>query len=143
MNLPTREKVCEDQASFLGIQGQTVPSDVTQLYGIPGGVIVASVTEDGPAANAGVLQGDIITAFDGRSVASMEQLQDTMQYYAAGETVTITVQRRDDKGSYQSVSLSIILGSAKEANQSSSQSNYGSADSFLYWQKQQEKRRAF
>ena len=123
MNLPTREKVGEDQASFLGIQGQTVPSDVTQLYGIPGGVIVASVTEDGPAANAGVLQGDIITAFDGRSVASMEQLQDTLQYYAAGETVTITVQRRDDKGSYQSVSLSIILGSAKEAYQSSSQSN--------------------
>ena len=48
MNLPTREKVDESQASYLGIQGGSVTSDVTQLYGIPSGVIVSGVVENGP-----------------------------------------------------------------------------------------------
>ena len=43
MNLPTREKVDSDEASYLGIEGETVTADITELYGIPGGVIVSSV----------------------------------------------------------------------------------------------------
>ena len=68
--------------------------------------VVASVVEDGPAAQAGIQEGDIITELDGRSVSSIEGLQDTLQYYAAGETVDIVVQRADN-GSYQEQTLSI------------------------------------
>lgn len=60
-------------------------ADITELYGIPGGVIVSSVVKNGPADKAGVKKGDIITELDGRSVSNMEQLQDTLQYYAAGQ----------------------------------------------------------
>ena len=77
MNLPTREKVDSDEASYLGIEGETVTADITELYGIPGGVIVSSVVKNGPADKAGVKKGDIITELDGRSVSNMEQLQDT------------------------------------------------------------------
>lgn len=114
MNLPTREKVDESQASYLGIQGGSVTSEVTQLYGIPEGVIVSEVVENGPADQAGIQKGDVITELDGRSISNMEQLQDVLQYYASGETVKVTVQRQSD-GSYQEKEISVTLGSAKDA----------------------------
>ena len=116
MNLPTREKVDESQASYLGIQGSSVTSDITQLYGIPEGVAVSEVVEKGPADAAGIQKGDVITELDGRTVSNIEQLQDTLQYYAAGETVKVTVQRQEN-GSYQPKELNVTLGSAEEENQ--------------------------
>ncbi len=115
MNLPTREKVDSSEASYLGIEGESVTADITQLYGIPGGVLVTSVVKNGPADNAGIKEKDIITELDGRSVANMEQLQDTLEYYAAGETVDIVVQRSSGS-EYKEQTLSITLGSAKEAD---------------------------
>lgn len=114
MNQETREKVSGDQASYIGIQGASVSSDEQEKFSILAGVVVASVVEDGPAAQAGIQEGDIITELDGRSVSSIEGLQDTLQYYAAGETVDIVVQRADN-GSYQEQTLSITLGSAQDA----------------------------
>ena len=116
MNLPTREKVDTSQASYLGIEGESVTPDVTQLYGIPGGVFVLSVEEDGPAEKAGIKAKDIITELDGRSVANMEQLQDTLQYYAAGGNISFTIQRADG-GKYKTQTISVTLGSAKDARQ--------------------------
>ena len=115
MTLETRQKVSEEQASYLGIEGASVTSDEKEKYDIPSGVVVASVVEGGPADQAGIQQGDIITELDGRSVSTIEGLQDTLQYYASGETVKITVQRRGDSG-YEEQSLDITLGSAKEAS---------------------------
>lgn len=114
MNLTTREKVDASQASYLGIAGQDVSEEAKELYGIPSGVVVAEVVENGPADEAGVKKGDILTELDGRSIGSMEQLQDVLQYYAAGETVDIVIQRSDN-GSYQDQTLSITLGSAADA----------------------------
>ena len=59
-------------------------------------------------------KGDILTELDGRSISNMEQLQDVLEYYAAGETVDLTVQRADN-GEYQEQTLSITLGSAADA----------------------------
>ena len=116
MNLKTREKVDPSQASYLGIEGQSVDSQVTQVYGIPSGVIVTSVVSGGPAEAAGIQKGDIITQLDGRSVTSMDQLKNVLQYYAAGETVSITVQR-SNSGQYEEQTLTITLGSAADASQ--------------------------
>lgn len=114
MNLTTREKVDASQASYLGISGQDVSEEAKELYGIPSGVVIAEVVKNGPADEAGVKKGDILTGLDGRSIGSMAQLQDVLQYYAAGEKVDIVVQRSDN-GSYQEQTLSITLGSAEEA----------------------------
>ena len=113
MNQETREKVDGDQASYLGIQGSDVSAEVSELYGVPSGVVVEEVVENGPAAEAGIQKGDIITEFDGRTISSMEQLQQTLEYYAAGEEVDVTVQRSDN-GAYQEQTLTITLGSAAE-----------------------------
>lgn len=114
MNLKTREKVDESQASYLGIKGSDVSAEASELYGIPTGVVISEVVENGPADQAGVKKGDILTELDGRSISSMAQLQDVLQYYAAGETVDLVVQRSDN-GEYQAQTLSITLGSADDA----------------------------
>ena len=44
----------------------------------------------------------------------MTQLQDVLQYYAAGETVDLTIQRSGENG-YEEQTLSITLGSAQDA----------------------------
>lgn len=114
MNQTTREKVDESQASYLGIQGADVSSEASQMYGMPTGVAVSAVVEGGPAAQAGMLAGDIITGFDGRTITGMSQLQDVLQYYASGETVEVTVQRTD-QGEYKEQTVSVTLGSASDA----------------------------
>ena len=114
MTQETRSRVDGSQASWLGIRGQDVAAEVTQLYGIPAGVVVEEVVSNGPAEDAGLQQGDIITGFDGRSITSMTQLQDVLTYYAAGEQVDIVVKRSGANG-YQEQTISITLGSAADA----------------------------
>lgn len=114
MNLKTRERVDASQASYLGIRGSDVSSEASEMYGIPTGVVISEVVENGPADQAGVKSGDVLTELDGRSISNMSQLQDVLEYYAAGETVDIDVQRADN-GEYQAQTLSITLGSASDA----------------------------
>ena len=122
MNLPTREKVDPSEASYLGIEGETITQDITQLYGIPTGVGVVAVEQGSPAEKAGIQQGDVITQFDGRAVANQQQLSDTLQYYKAGETVDVTLQRADN-GKYAGQTVSVTLGSAKEMPQAAAASS--------------------
>lgn len=114
MNQETRQKVDASKASYMGIKGQDVSTDISELYGIPAGVVIAEVEDGGPADQAGLKKGDILTSLDGRSITSMSQLQDVLQYYAAGEKVDLTIQRSGDKG-YEEQTLSITLGSAQDA----------------------------
>ena len=116
MKLPTRTKVDESQASFLGIEGVNVTSDASEMYGMPTGVGISTVIEGGPAEAAGVKKGDVLTELDGRTISNMDELKDALQYYAAGEKVPIVVQRSDE-GEYKEVDLTVTLGSASEANQ--------------------------
>ncbi len=122
MNLPTREKVDPSEASYLGIEGETITQDITQLYGIPTGVGVVAVEPGSAAEKAGIQQGDVITQFDGRAVANQQQLSDTLQYYKAGKTVDVTLQRADN-GQYAGQTVSVTLGSAKEMPQESGASS--------------------
>ena len=71
---------------------------------------------------AGIQQGDVITQFDGRAVANQQQLSDTLQYYKAGETVDVTLQRADN-GQYAGQTVSVTLGSAKDMPQESGASS--------------------
>lgn len=54
------------------------------------GVYVNSVEADGAGADAGLEQGDVITAVDGKKVTTMAQLQETMATKRPGDKVTIT-----------------------------------------------------
>ena len=110
MERQTRTKVAEDEVGYIGISLQKVTSQISQMYNMPEGIYVVSVEEGSAAANAGIMKGDIITKFDGSSISSYSDLQKTLQYYAAGDSATITVQRPQN-GEYVSVELNLTLGS--------------------------------
>lgn len=122
MNLTTRYKVSDDQAAYIGINMADVSADISQNYGIPTGVCIMSVVEGSPAEQAGFKKGDVITAFDGRSVSNAKGLKETLSYYAAGETVDVTVQRADN-GEYKEVKLTLTLGSADDMPDTNGNSN--------------------
>lgn len=110
MERQTRTKVAEDEVGYIGISPQEVTSQISQMYNMPEGIYVVSVEEGSAAANAGIMKGDIITKFDGSSISSYSDLQKMLQYYAAGDSATITVQRPQN-GEYVSVELNLTLGS--------------------------------
>lgn len=97
MNRETKDKVDAAKKGYLGISGLNVTTDVSTMYGMPEGVYVAQVYNGG-AYEAGILKGDIITAFDGSSVRTMEDLQGYLEYYEAGESVMVTIQRLSADG---------------------------------------------
>jgi putative serine protease PepD len=55
------------------------------------GAIVQTVS--GPAAQAGVQQGDVITAFNGASISSQDDLLTALAHQKPGDTVTLTIDR--------------------------------------------------
>lgn len=111
--LITREKVSEAKSAYLGISGVDVTSELAQTYNMPEGIFIAQVSEGSAAEQAGLVRGDIITAFDGKTVKSMDELKELLQYYEAGATVDIVVQYAD-RGSYVEETVSVTLGSKVE-----------------------------
>lgn len=109
------EKVDEDQMGYMGITMQTVTDEISDMLGIPKGVWVTEVTEESAAEAAGIKVGDIIVKFDGQRISSNSDLLDTIQYFKAGETVTITVKRARD-GKYTEYDLEVTLGSRPKHN---------------------------
>lgn len=107
--LITKEKVDESNSAYLSIVGVDVTSDVAKTYNMPTGVYVAQVMEGAAAEQAGIQKGDIITKFDGKDVTSMEELSSNMQYYAAGTTVDVVIERSSN-GQYEEQTISVTLG---------------------------------
>ena len=57
------------------------------------GAMVMSVDPDGPGARAGIHQGDVITAWDGRAIGSVNALLRTLGPASVGKTVTLSLRR--------------------------------------------------
>lgn len=89
MNRETRTKVNEERASYLGISGVDITSVMAKSYGYPQGVYIRAVNAGSAAEKAGLGAYDIIVSFDDQTVSSMSGLQTLLQYYEAGETVTV------------------------------------------------------
>ena len=120
MSQETREKVDESQASYLGVTCMDSTTTVNEMYNIPVGVFIYDVEENGPADQAGIKKGDVITKIDGTSVQTKEDLTGRLEYYKAGETVDIVLYRTDN-GEYKEQTVSVTLGAKKDSPTMSSQ----------------------
>jgi serine protease Do len=78
----------------IGVSTMELTKQLADYFGVTGGrgVLVTSVTEDGPAAKAGVKAGDVITAVDGEAVDSPGDVARAISRKKEGE-VTLTVIR--------------------------------------------------
>ena len=129
MNQETRDKLTSDYG-YLNITGQDVSSDVAEMYNIPEGVYVSGTTDGGAAANAGIQKGDIITKLGDTTITSISQLKEELQYYKAGETVEITIQRNSDSKGYQEQTVKVTLDNASEqSNTTTNQSDSSQSQS--------------
>lgn len=115
MTRTTKVAVAEGEQGYLGIQLQNIDSRMAQAYGMPEGIYVYKIVEDGAAANSDLRERDIITKFDGERVKTGEDLQKMLTYYKGGTTVTLTVQSLDN-GSYTEREVIITLGFREAAN---------------------------
>ena len=120
MNEETRDKV--DNHGVLGITVQSVDSEVSEAYGVPEGVLVRDVTEDGAADEAGIEAKSIITKFAGKVVTTKEQLVDFLSYYEPGEDVELTLEVRDGKG-YKEETVTVTLGENTNTQSTDSKDN--------------------
>lgn len=112
MNKETRSKVSEAERGYLGIKGYDVTDEGAQMYNMPTGVFIAEVIDGGGAKEAGLTKGMIITEFDGSSVDDMETLKGLLEYYKAGEEITVKVQVPEKNGEYTEQEVTVKLGKA-------------------------------
>ena len=110
MNKETRSKVSDEERGYLGIKGYDVSEEGAQMYNMPTGVYVKEVMSGGGAEKAGLTKGSIITGFEGSSISGTSSLQEQLQYYKAGEEVTLTVQIPDKNGEYTEKDIKVTLG---------------------------------
>ena len=112
--LPSLEKGVAIQHPWLGISGQTLTAGTADQLGLneKSGVLVIQVVPGGPSARAG-LQGDgqasanddVITAIDGHTITTIEQLTQYLDIKKVGDHVTLSVTRNG-----QHISVGVTLG---------------------------------
>jgi S1-C subfamily serine protease len=104
-------KLVSSKQGFLGIQGADVTPQIVAAYGlsVDSGVYVSGFANDAagssPAQQAGLQTGDIITAVNGQSVSSSDDLASATLTQAPGTRVTLTVIRGSSEHS-----ISVTLG---------------------------------
>ena len=77
----------------LGIKGDSVPGYAQAYYRLPNGVYLSYVSPNSDAYIKGLEEGDIITAINGVSVSSIDELNTVKNQFVAGDTVNITIYR--------------------------------------------------
>lgn len=100
------------QRAVIGIQGSDVKNYVDAQkdqgkdidLGTMEGIYVAKVTEESAAEEAGLKEGDVITAIDGKEVNKMADLQEYLAKKRPGDKVSISYMR-DKKKSTKTVTL--------------------------------------
>ena len=107
--------VSELDASYLGIAGRDIDSEMSEKYDVPVGVYVAQVLSGSGAEKAGIEEKDVITSFNGRKVTSVNTLNNIMQYLPAGTTVEVVVAKADKD--YEEVTYQVTLTHKIEAVQ--------------------------
>ena len=81
---------------------------------VDSGAYVNEVTAGGPSEQAGIQQGDIITALDGEQITSADGLIIAVREHEVGDEVTLTVVR---DGSEQEIKVTLGSDEALQAEQ--------------------------
>ena len=105
--------------AYLGATIGSLNASMAQQYryDITEGAFVYSVEDGGPADQAGLQLGDVITAIDDTEITSLDDLTVARKSYTAGDTCTLTVYRQGE-----TITLQLTWGAAPAEQQAESQS---------------------
>jgi serine protease Do len=89
------EKTGKVSRGYMGVTLESVTPELAPHFGLsePHGAIVGTVTPKAPGANAGLKNGDVITAIDGKKVEGSDDLTMNVISHAPGSQVTLDVVR--------------------------------------------------
>ena len=92
---------------WIGVRIQDVTEDVAKSLGLtePKGAMVAGLSDDGPAALGGILEGDVVVEFNGKPVKGMRDLPRLVADTPPGDTVDVIVIRDGER-----VTLKVEVG---------------------------------
>ena len=78
---------------WIGLFVQEIDSELTRYFNIPKkqGVLVAGVDAESPAREAGLKEGDVILAVDGRKVVSVQDYQARLRNYGVKDRLELTL----------------------------------------------------
>ena len=82
---------------WIGVEPQDLTPELVQAFSISAksGVIITGVMQKGPAAQAGIKPGDVITAVAGQRVQNVTELLSAVATLKPGASAALTVQRRE------------------------------------------------
>ena len=115
---------------MLGIKVQALTPDMANAMSLPSsqGAVVADVEDGSPAAHAGLQQGDVITKFNGTSIADSNQLRNMVAGTAPGTKVALDVLR-NGKTEHVEATLGELKGAkapnGRPSSDDSSDGKYG------------------
>lgn len=96
-------------APYFGIEGQEVTSAMVET-GMPQGVYVVNSISDGPAYNAGIQNGDVITKIGTKEITTLNEFQIQVEGMSTGDVVQVTVQR-NGRDEYREIEFPVTIGS--------------------------------
>ena len=82
----------------IGFTGREVDADEKLYYGIPSGIIVTDIADDGALKDSKVQKGDVITAIDGEAVGSFQDIYNILAKHKKGDKIKLSIYRVEEKG---------------------------------------------
>jgi len=93
--------VKDDQVTrgWIGVEPNDLTPELAETFGVKAaaGVIITGVLQNGPAAQAGIKPGDVITGVGGKKVGTVSELLSTVAALKPGTPARFSLLRRDDK----------------------------------------------
>ena len=96
----------------MGIYGTDVPEEAME-EGVPKGVYVAEIVMDGPAMEAGIQNGDVITRMGTQEIRSFDEYEKALQNSQPNDNAVVTAMRYA-RGEYQEMTFDVTFDALKE-----------------------------
>ncbi len=93
------KKSGEVTRGWLGVSIQDLDDKTAEYYGVPGkkGILVSAVVPGDPADKAGILAGDVITAYNGKAVSETRDISRLVAETPVGQKAVLTVWRKGEE----------------------------------------------
>ena len=85
----------------IGISGTTFTQSEAESYGIPRGILVKSIDENGPCGHTDLQENDVITELDGKNVTSFAAVYTVLEEHKPGDKVKLKFYRSSDKEEHE------------------------------------------